>query len=127
MISTPNGSAGRLAPGALHPASDADAGRQLARRFREAVAHTSPESMVALKAATVALAASMRAGGRGPERDLVALKAMLREHGDAGWAPSFAVAQESAPVAREVRVYEQVFLWWVSAYYGETSPSTGPR
>ena len=120
MIATPNGSAGQLAPGVLHPASDADAGRQLGRRFREAVAEPSSGTMRALLEATVALAASMRAGARGPERDLVALKALLRGHGDAGWAPSLAVPLDSTPVAREAQVYEQVFLWWVSAYYGET-------
>jgi hypothetical protein len=118
VLSAPNGSASRFDPGTYHPSSDSDVGSHLAQRFREAVANPSAATMSALRRATVAHATAIRAVGSTPEHDLLVLKAALRGRGDPGWAPSLAEERSSASAAREAPVYEQLFGWWVSAYYG---------
>ena len=104
------------------PGSDADIARRVARRFEQAVAEPSERTMAALREATVALAAAIRATAIRPERAVVMLKEVLRGHGGAGWAPSIAARRGPVPTRPEALVYGELFSWWVDAYYAERPP-----
>jgi len=101
----------------MSPSSDADIGRRLARSFDRAVAERTEGAMSALREETVALATAFRATTLQPERAVILLKAMLRGHGSAGWAPSIAAGREVVATPPDALVYETLFAWWVDAYY----------
>lgn len=114
--------------GAWSPGSDADIGRDLARRFERAVAEHSERTMAALREATIALATALRATALQPERAVIMLKEILRGHGGAGWAPSITPRRGAIPTRPESLVYDELFAWWVDAYYAERSPEVpSPR
>lgn len=111
----------------MNPACDADIGRRLVGSFDRAVAERSEGAMHALHEDAVALAVAIRATALPPERAVILLKRMLRAHRSAGWAPSIAAARESGGVHPESLIYDKLFAWWVSAYYGEASADPLPR
>ena len=114
-------------PERMSPGSDADIARRLVRSFDRAVAEPSEGAMNALHEDTIALAVAIRASVQEPERAVILLKAILRGHGGAGWAPSIAAGREAAVIHPESPVYCALFAWWVRAYYGEASPGLAPR
>lgn len=103
----------------LTPPSNADVARRVVHSFDEAIADMSDTNMGALHAATIALAASLRGTAITPERAVIALKALLRGHGPAGWAPSLAAQRHALTRGPESLVYEKLFGWWVAAYFAD--------
>ena len=111
----------------MSPASDADIATRVARSFDRAVAERSDQAMIALRDATIALATAVRATLLPPERAVIFLKAILRGHGSAGWAPSIAAEHRGIEPGPETQVYGKLFAWWVRAYYEEPTPDMAPR
>ena len=110
----------------MSPGSDADIGTHVAHSFDRAVAERSEQAMITLREATIALATAVRVTALPPERAVIFLKAVLRGHGRAGWAPSIAAEPGVIEAPPETQVYGKLFTWWVRAYYGEPAPDRAP-
>jgi hypothetical protein len=91
----------------------------LLRCFEAATSDPSEDSDAALRLATEAFVKEIKDRGTPPERAVVALKAVLRGHGQLTLEPSLSAEPLDPPSETLPSVYARVFHWCVEAYFDE--------
>ena len=98
---------------ALSPASSAGLGRLFDSTWEQPTPATSNK----LRKACVGFVQRLRADGQTPEKVLVAMKREITGSGALHQAPSLCIAQMDETEARRARAYEQLFGWFLDAYF----------
>lgn len=100
-------------------------GEAFGMAFHRALHARAASTLGELRTATARLARCMRARGMVPEQGIIALKALVMEHGT-GRHPSLARGPNPPPLGED-RVYATVFGVWIRAWFDGAWPLTRDR